>query len=286
MLVGRNRTALIKTLVERCAVREVDTTSLAATLEAAYGGPHGFEITQLLKSSTTVVDPPVQNGKNHNQSDKLHGSLLAQAMIAVPGRLSSLILDSFARLGAPLSLAIARDSISSHALQAALTSPNATAIFRRKMIQQFYGHVAEMALDPAASHVIDAVWTGTSGLAFIRERIAEELAEAEPSLRESHVGRAVWRNWKMDLYKRRRKDWVLESRHNAGFDGFMPFPEANESGEERNGNGLGRNGEVAKHLSAIEKARLRHAQEKATRKKNESSGKGKEKERPSTAVAV
>ncbi|RDI84099.1 Conidial pigment polyketide synthase [Venturia inaequalis] len=277
ILVEHNRTALIKTLIQRCVYREIETSRIAQTLEAAYSGPRGFEITKLLRTQ----DLPLENvkGTKDQAADKLHGSLLAQEMVKVPGALSNLIFDSFARLTPQLSLAIARDPTSSHALQASLKGENSSVIFRRKMIQHFYGHVAEMALDPAASHVIDAVWTGTNGLAFIRERIAEELAEAEASLRESHVGRAVWRNWKMDLYKRRRRDWVVESRQEAGSDGFMSFPEVEKLE-------LGDDGKVASkvkvggHMSAIEKARIKFAQ----KKEKENAAKGKE--RVASAVAV
>ncbi|EOD52278.1 putative rrna processing protein [Neofusicoccum parvum UCRNP2] len=142
-MVDRNRTVVIKTLIERCSARSVDTTPIAAKLETAFSGPNGFDITRLL------------------------------------------------RLGEA----------------------------------QFYGHIGEMALDPSASHVIDAIWQGTHGLAFIRERIAEELAENEAALRESFVGRKVWRNWKMDLYKRHRSEWVSQSRNNAGDGAFVPFPD-------------------------------------------------------------
>lgn len=277
ILVEHNRTALIKTLIQRCAYREIDTARIAQTLDVAYTGPHGFEIIKLLKTQ----DLPLENarGTKDQAADKLHGSLLAQEMVKVPGALSNLIFDSFARLTPQLSLAIARDSISSRALQASLKGENSSVIFRRKMIQHFYGHVAEMALDPAASHVIDAVWIGTNGLAFIRERIAEELAEAEASLRESHVGRAVWRNWKMDLYKRRRRDWVVESRQEAGSDGFMSFPDVEKLRVDDGKAPVGK-AKVGGHMSAIEKARIKYAQKK------EKEAASKEKERGGTAVAV
>ena len=76
------------------------------------------------------------------------------------------------------------DRSTSPTIIAALTSPHASPITRRKLIARFYGHVAAMALDPAASRVVDAVWHGTNGLAFIRERVAEELAENEPRERD------------------------------------------------------------------------------------------------------
>ncbi|OJD35670.1 rrna processing protein [Diplodia corticola] len=230
-MVERNRTVVIKTLIERCAARSVDTAPIAAKLETALSSPNGFDITRLLRLGEAVTadgGKATSNGQaatNQSGSDSLHGSLLAQAMLAVDGPLSALVFDSLARLGTPLALNVARSASASRALQGALTSPIATIIFRRKMIQQFYGHIGEMALDPSASHVIDAIWQGTHGLAFIRERIAEELAENEAALRESFVGRKVWRNWKMDLYKRHRSEWVSQSRNNAGDGAFVPFPE-------------------------------------------------------------
>ncbi|KAF2011713.1 ARM repeat-containing protein [Aaosphaeria arxii CBS 175.79] len=263
-LVERNRTAILKTLIERCAVRNVDTAPIKAQLEKAYSGNNGFEITRILKlQETPSEDEKSQSKHDASHPEKVHGSLLAQAMMSVPGPLGKLIFDSLESLGTHLSLIVARDPIASRTLQAALKSPNATVIFRRKVIQQFYGHIGELALDPAGSHAIDAIWEGTHGLAFIRERIAEELAENEAALRESFVGRAVWRNWQMDLYKRRRGDWVKQSRYTAGNEGFQSFPENNGDAPTAKGNKPG------KHLTAIELARQRHAAAKAGQAKKD-----------------
>jgi len=266
-LVERNRTAIIKVLIERCVARDVDTTPIKAQLETAYSGSNGFEVTRLLK----VNDVPSEDGKKHDHSpEKLHGSLLAQTMMSVDGRLGDLVFDSLTKLSPELSVQLARDPTASRTLQAALTAKHASVIFRRKMIQQFYGHIGELALDPAASRVVDAIWDGTHGLAFIRERVAEELAENENSLRESFVGRAVWRNWRMDLYKRKRGDWVKQSRYTAGNDGFQSFPESNGDSSatpplrpQKNQPSKG------KHLSAIELARQKHAAKAAEKRKAE-----------------
>ncbi|KAF2758218.1 rRNA processing protein Nop9 [Pseudovirgaria hyperparasitica] len=270
-LVERNRTSVIKTLIERCVVRDADTASLATALEASYAGSNGFEIARLLKlsevaSESTMSSPPPKASQQHraptSMPERLHSSLLAQSMLTVPGTLSDLVFDSLARLSTPLSIALARDPSASRTLQAALKSPSASLIFRRKMIQRFYGHIGEMALDPSASHVIDAVWAGTSGLAFIRERIAEELAENEAALRGSFVGRNVWRNWEMDLYKRRRDTWVKRSRQGAGNDGFMSFPEKNDGAADAKEG-------TKKHKSALELARERHFLDKKKKDKEE-----------------
>lgn len=114
MLVERNRTVVIRTLVERCSIRGVNPAPIADALARAYGGPNGFDITQMLKLSHSspkarIVDPMSgKEGKAQFASEKLHGSLLAQAMIAVPGELGNLIYDGLARLGTLLVLQVAR----------------------------------------------------------------------------------------------------------------------------------------------------------------------------------
>ena len=290
-LVKRDRTLIIRTLIERCVYRGVDTTPLALKLQSAYSGPNGFELTRLLKfghgdrlstdrkkatshedaenvrvkgSESTISTTSYSYSTSMTPSQKLHASLLARTMISIPGILSEMIFGSLVRMGAALALTMARDSAASQVLQAALVSPNASVIFRRKMIQQFYGHVGELALDPSGSHVIDAVWHGTQGLAFIRERIAEELAENEAALRQSVAGRAVWRNWRMVLYRRRRSDWVKMSRDTAGNQRFTSFPDGTgrlgESGgskrkDHRGGvSGTSRSGSNSKEKEASRKA--------------------------------
>lgn len=273
-LVERNRTAIIRTLIERCVARGVDTSPLHAQLATAYGGSNGFEVVRLLKLSKEDGQP---GGELKHSPEKVHGSLLAQTMMSVPGPLGNLVFDALANLSPELSLQLARDPTASRTLQAALVSRNASVIFRRKVIQQFYGKVGELALDPSASRVIDAVWDGTHGLAFIRERIAEELAENEGSLRESLVGRAVWRNWRMDLYKRRRNDWVKQSRYTAGNDGFQSFPENGEGAAAGAEHAQGRAG---KHMTAIELARQKHAAAKAAHGRKENKKERKERNEP------
>ncbi|KAK3698037.1 Glutamate decarboxylase 2 [Vermiconidia calcicola] len=248
-LLQRGRTVVVRTLIERCTVRGIDTQAIAVQVDATWHGSDGFEVKKLLKfeeENALDVDPGqdnVVNGNTGNTTDpsfarsgehfKAHFNVLAQSMLVVPGSLSALVLDSLITLDPQTLISMAKDSIVSRTLQAALTSRTASIIIIRKLIQHFYGHMGEMAVDKAASHVVDSMWEGTHGLAFIRERIAEELAENEAQLRESSCGRAVWKNWKMDLYKRRRADWIKQSKMKASNDGFQSFAELDtQQGQE------------------------------------------------------
>lgn len=154
----------------------------------------------------------------------LHASLLAQTMLTVQGPMSLMVFDAINFLPPNLLISIACTPALSPILQSALTITHAPVMFRRKLIKSFYSHIFALSVDSAGSHLVDAIWGGTQGMAFVRERIAEELAENEAQLRESQYGRKVWRNWWMDLYKRRRGEWVKKIRIEVGNDGFLSFP--------------------------------------------------------------
>ncbi|KAI9707666.1 MAG: Nucleolar protein 9 [Candelina mexicana] len=216
-LVQRSRTTVIKTLINRCAIRALDTSSLAEALKAAYGTNAVDRIHHLLNLDSGQSDAITDSSRSEiNSMEKrcsnLHGSLLAQSMLAVPGPLSGLIFESLLALSAPTLLQLAEDTPSCHVLQLSLTCPNSDKYFRRKVVQRFFGYIGRLAIDTCGSHLVDAFWPATKGLVFLRERIAEELLQNETSLRDTLVGRAVWRNWMMDLYKRRKVDWIIRAK--------------------------------------------------------------------------
>jgi hypothetical protein len=184
-------------------VRGIDTKAVAVHINSTWDGPDGFEVKKLLKIDDTPDNkskkpdgiPPSANttGKafvaNAPEPVKAHFNVLAQSMLLVPGALSGLVLDALVGLDGETLFAMSKDPIVSRTLQTAITTRTASIITVRKLVQHFYGHMGEMALDKAASHVVDCIWEGTHGLAFIRERIAEELAENEAQLRESPCGK-------------------------------------------------------------------------------------------------
>jgi nucleolar protein 9 len=99
----------------------------------------------------------------------------------------------------------------------------------------------------------------------------------------------VWRNWRMDLYKRKRGDWVKQSKWTVGNDGFQSFPESNgdSSATPPHHQQHSQNQRGGKHMSAIELARQKHASKAVDARKKEAhaekksngsiSSKGKEK---------
>ncbi|KAL4924304.1 uncharacterized protein BDV17DRAFT_284774 [Aspergillus undulatus] len=233
-LIERSRTIVPKVLIERCLARGVDTKPLAKALGASYVSDPARRLEQMLRLETATADneksDPAKNGPSPDSNpassvaEKLHGSLLAQTILTAPGQLSELVFSSLLALSSETLLSICKNPTASRVVQQALTSSASTPQFRRQFTTRFMGHLNELALDSSGSHVVDALWPATKDIYFIKERMAQELTQNELALRDSFVGRAVWRNWSMDLYKRRRGEWAAKAK---GRD-FS----SNESGEK------------------------------------------------------
>ncbi|KKK13572.1 hypothetical protein P175DRAFT_0477269 [Aspergillus ochraceoroseus IBT 24754] len=246
-LLERSRTIVPKVLIERCLVRGVDTKPLAKALESAYDSDPARRLEQILKLETEASDGEAKPEFTKNPStqdsnpasaaaEKLHGSLLAQTILTAPGPLSGLIFSGLLALPSDTLLKISKEPTASRVVQQALTASTSTPQFRRQFTSRFTGHLKELALDSSGSHVVDALWPATKDIFFVKERMAQELVQNELALRDSFVGRAVWRNWAMDLYKRRRGEWAAKAK----------------GGDTNNGPG-------EKPMSKIELARARYA---------------------------
>ena len=214
-LIKRSRTSVIKTLIERCRVRDLDTSSILNGLKEAHGEGSSERLIKMLKVSTENPNGMAEDRRKQiesRDSAKIHGSLLGQCMLEAPGALREYICDGLLATETPLLITMSKDRTASRVLQSALTCPEQTPKFRRLLIPHFYGHIEDLAVDPVASHVVDSIWEATKDLTFMRERIADELVKHESALRASISGRAVWRNWKMDIYKTRKNEWLSDAK--------------------------------------------------------------------------
>ncbi|KAI5305071.1 Glutamate decarboxylase 2 [Ascosphaera pollenicola] len=211
-LVERSRFVVIRTLVERGHIRGANMAPLADALNKAFGDSPDARVLNILKLSAEKPEKeeekkPNFTGKPPQSPEKLHGSLLAQAMVAAPGGLCEIVQKGLLALGNDMLSTIAKDPIASRVLQEALTQSTATQAFRRQLTMKLVPMISDLAVDPSGSHVADSLWQATKDIFFIKERFATELANHEMTLRDSFFGRAVWRNWSMDLYKRQRGNW-------------------------------------------------------------------------------
>ncbi|KAH0537346.1 hypothetical protein FGG08_005862 [Glutinoglossum americanum] len=230
-LVERSRTVVIRSLIQRCAVNGVDTSDIAdacrlflllrvvpltfgQVLNSAYGGVISTRLSKMLKLQE-YQSPNISEGDIHSlktDPEQLHGSLLVQSMLAIPGPLSASIFEGFLALPAETLLSMTENQAASRVLQASLTTPTSTAQFKRKIINSLFSDIGRLATSVVGSHVVDALWTATIGLGHYKDRIADELLKNEVAMRESFAGRAVWKNWMMDLFKHKKMDWVAKAK--------------------------------------------------------------------------
>jgi nucleolar protein 9 len=230
-LIDRARLIVPRVLIDRCVVRNLDTKPFAEALASTYDKDPKIRLRQMLRlgepteNSAQESDHEMEDadeeghkerrpagGSSVAAAEKLHGSLLAQAMLSVRGPMSDLVYSSLLAQDTDTLLQLAREPTSSRVLQQALTLPTSTTQFRRQFVSRFQGHLVDLALHSSGSHLVDALWGATKDIYFVKERMAQELAQSEMTLRDSFLGRAVWRNWSMDLYKRRRGEWAARAK--------------------------------------------------------------------------
>jgi nucleolar protein 9 len=221
-LIERSRLTVPRALIERCLIRKIDTAPLAKALEASFDNDPAKRLHQLLEANNAEnpeeaagsSEKPFQGtGKQKNTSSvHLHKSLLAQSMLEAPGPLSGIVYSGLLAIPTDELIAMACNSITSHVLQKALTASTSTIQFRRQLVPRFAGYIKQLATDTSGSHVVDVLWEASKDIYFVKERLAQELADSELELRDSFIGRAVWKNWSMDIYKRRRGEWKAKAK--------------------------------------------------------------------------
>ena len=243
-LLENRRFNVIQTLVERCIARGAALQPVAEAFEANATKRKRSVLQAILQMD---VSPRTNAGPNDADSKKspradMHGSLLAQSLLEAP-TISTLIQDSILATSSNSIMLMAKDPSASRVLQIALTSSASSPTFRKQLVPRFYDHFADLSTNASGSYLVESLWDGTNGLHFMKERVAAELSEHESELRDSPVGRNVWRNWLMDLYLRRRGEWQVRAK---GQDVNPPVERRQEK-------------------SAIQLARERHASGRASK---------------------
>ena len=212
-LVERNRLAVVRALIERSSVRGVDLIPIRDTLAHAYGSDLTTRLQKMLKLQqlkSSTSEEPKEKGTEKLFVD-LQGSLLAQSMLRIT-QLCDLVQDSLLAQPHSMLLQLAKSPVASRVIQIALTSESSSSKFLRQFVPEFNSMVSDLAIDVSGSHVVDALWTATNGSHFMKERIAKALQNSEPKLRDSMYGRSVWKNWYMDLYQRKPREWQLTAK--------------------------------------------------------------------------
>ena len=172
--VRNNRLGVLKTLIERSGVREVDPKPLLEVLTSAYGDKPADRVTQMLRYDTGSKASKAKADKQdkldedspREQTADRHGSLLAQSILNVP-KLCTFLHDSLLNVSdsAYTGLLPRQDqqptSSSKHSRH-----PHSPQSFLRQFTRRLQPRVATLAIDPIGSHVVDALWSCHIAVSF------------------------------------------------------------------------------------------------------------------------
>ncbi|KAK8087873.1 pumilio-family RNA binding repeat domain-containing protein [Apiospora hydei] len=219
-LVSLSRFNVIKTLFERCQVREAkaEIDSLMRVLTAALGRDKKELVPKLCipkpadESETKKGQPSISKAQSVIAS---HGCHLTTTLLSIPGLPSKSIQTSLHSLPREVLLNLATSSgPTAHVLLAAFTSPSQDKVFHKALVANLIPHTMDLAQSQYGSKVLSSIIympTRSEGIMLpfhLKEQIMTRLSQHEPELRETFEGRKVWRAWQGDMWKTRRVDWI------------------------------------------------------------------------------
>ncbi|KAK9477197.1 armadillo-type protein [Lipomyces japonicus] len=135
-------------------------------------------------------------------------SIFAENLISNLPTVSSVLVASFLANPPEIKIKLAEHSIFSHVVESILRLSNLSVPTRRKLLNDFFGHLTSLALGPGSSRIVDAFNLTSQGIKHYRDKIAQELLQNRETIQRNSYGRKVWKNWNMDLYVRARYQWA------------------------------------------------------------------------------
>ncbi|PHH75897.1 hypothetical protein CDD80_1983 [Ophiocordyceps camponoti-rufipedis] len=222
-LVAKSRFNVLKTLFERCAARGAlsETKVLMRSLREGCGKKPADLVTTLCclrsdgddsKNDETKSKGLDKAGRNE-YAIQSHGAQLLSAILAIPGPAKG-VHEALMAVGEDALLKLAMASMPTVTiLTDALSTPSTNSCFQKALVATMTKHVTELATSQFGHNLVKAVASvpskgkDLSVPYHVKEVFMDRLGASEAQLRESWMGRSVWRSWKGDLWKTRRGDW-------------------------------------------------------------------------------
>ncbi|KAI1169782.1 pumilio-family RNA binding repeat domain-containing protein [Nemania sp. FL0916] len=219
-LVSLSRFNVIKALLERCQARQAydEVKALTKGLVDECGDDAKSLVPRLCLAplSKEDGDKQQQDSLAKNRSALIsHGSHLVTAMLAIPESPRKAVQASISALSEEQVLELATSSApTSHVIVDALSTPSPNKAFHKALVASLRPHIMELANSDHGNKIISAIVSvpsrseGISLPFHIKESIMTELGQHEQELRDSFIGRRIWRTWKGDLWRNRRVEWI------------------------------------------------------------------------------
>ncbi|KAL2186302.1 ARM repeat-containing protein [Thermothelomyces heterothallicus CBS 203.75] len=266
--VEKGRFNVIKTLFERCNVRgaTAELGSLLQALTAACGGNWKHIVPKLCLLSEPEQEPETKEKKFQTPEAKSkaalisHGSQVATALLDIPGQPSKAIQNSLLALSSDQLLRMATTSPSTAAiLTKALATPAQIPHFHKLLVAALLPNIFTLATSQHGNGIVTEIistpskggGTSSEGAVVVpfhlKENIMAQLERQERALRETWLGRNIWRAWRGDLWRHRRHDWVRWAKEtDPEGERVAGMPKVSKPGDgEEEGKGKGKAGKAA-----------------------------------------
>lgn len=169
---------------------------------------------------TAKVEMPEQEEENSQQhgwkprqpkqekqalEPSMQGSLLLQGLLKLSSPASDRIMESLLAQGLSMILDMSHQAVSSHVIDAVVSSKTVSPKYRRRMLMMLDGHYFELVDDRFGSRVGDKIWEKADG--FMKEKIARGLIPQAIALSNSQYGKFFARRLNLHLLQRRPDEW-------------------------------------------------------------------------------
>lgn len=220
-LVAKTRFNVLKTLFERCAVRGAsdEIKQLMRGLREGCGDqPVDLVMTLCCLGNEEDKAKDVEQLTRNTYAMQSHGAQLLTTLLSIPGP-SKGVHEAILALPSDLLVRLAKTSMPTVTLLTqALHTPSANSTFQKSMVSTLSAHVPELAVSQFGHNLVNAIAEVPSrGKEFsvpchMKEALMQQLGAHEAQLRDSWMGRSVWRTWRGDTWKTRRADWKAWTR--------------------------------------------------------------------------
>ncbi|KAF7558306.1 hypothetical protein G7046_g5850 [Stylonectria norvegica] len=217
-LVTKSRFNVLKTLFERCAARGAldEIKKLMKGLKEGCGPDPDDLITALVGfKNEEKKKKDVQQLSKNEYAIQSHGSQLLTTLLSIPGP-SKGVQESLLALPPQLIVRLATTSMPTVTiLTTALATPSSNPAFHKSIVSAILPHIPELAVSQFGHNLLNAIvevpnkGKERSVPFHMKEVIMSKLGDNEGDLRESWMGRSVWRNWGGDMWKTKRYDWKV-----------------------------------------------------------------------------
>ena len=170
--------------------------------------PEDSENKNILESCLLLSSSTLGNTKDDwPTADERRRSLLLEELIDYDEKFLDVTIDSMLNLPKERLLQMCYHGVFSHVVEKVLDPRRVDTIKRKYLLNVLCPDAVNLSCNAYGSHIMDRLWDFTAKLMLYKERIANALVGESAKVKNSMYGRQVWRNWKLDLFMRKKYDW-------------------------------------------------------------------------------